>query len=303
MRCTAVALPKRVRERYLGRLPFFAVPINLLDGERSVFVTGATAWHADFGNNAMNEPPSSSTEPAARLSQIPTIRDLPSSEIIQRYGKAIRRYLFALLKKPEDVDDVAQNIHVKILKGDLAKWDASRSRFRDFLKTVVRNAALDCHRQSQRLGQSADDLADVPDPHGAAATSENQVWIDLWREALIASVLAGMKAYQDQNPGNHFFTVVRLLEADPEIRSEQLAAALVKQTGHACTAENARQQKARARGKFAELLVKEVMLTVPCQAQESVEEELRTLGLFGYVDAYFGEAFTVASKGLKNGLR
>jgi hypothetical protein len=247
----------------------------------------------------MNEPPPSSTEPAARLSQIPTIRDLPSSEIIQRYGKAIRRYLFALLKKTEDVDDVAQNIHVKILKGDLAKWDAARSRFRDFLKTVVRNAALDCHRQSQRRGQSADDVADVPDPHSAAATSENQIWIDLWREALIASVLAGMKAYQDQNPGNHFFTVVRLLEADPEIRSEQLAAALAERTGRSWTAENARQQKARARGKFAELLVKEAMLTVPCQAQESVEEELRTLGLFGYVDAYFAEAFTAALKELK----
>jgi hypothetical protein len=247
----------------------------------------------------MNEPSPSSTAPAARLSQIPTIRDLPSSEIIQRYGKAIRRYLFALLKKPEDVDDVAQNIHVKILKGDLAKWDASRSRFRDFLKTVVRNAALDCHRQSQKRGKKAADLSHVADPHSAAAAPENQVWIDLWREAVIASVLAGIKAYQDQNPGNHYFTVVRLLEADPEIRSEQLAAALAEQTGRACTAENARQQKARARGKFAELLVKEVMLTVPCQAQESVEEELRTLGLFDYVDAYFADAFKAALKELK----
>jgi hypothetical protein len=252
------------------------------------------------GNIAMNEP-SSSTEPAARLSQIPTIRDLPSSEIIQRYGKAIRRYLFALLKKPEDVDDVAQTIHVKILKGDLAKWDASRSRFRDFLKTVVRNAALDCHRQAQKRGKNADDLANVADPH--STTAENQVWIDLWREALIASVLAAMKAYQDKNPGNHFFTVVRMLEADPEIRSEQLAAALAEQTGSACTAENARQQKARARGKFAELLVKEVMLTVPCQARESVEEELHTLGLFGYVDDYLGDAFEAAAKELKKGPR
>ena len=247
----------------------------------------------------MNEPSPSSTAPAARLSQIPTIRDLPSSEIVQRYGKAIRRYLAALLKKPEDVDDVAQNIHVKILKGDLAKWDASRSRFRDFLKTVVRNAALDCYRQSQKRSQDSADLSRVADPHGAAATPENQIWIDLWREAVIASVLAGIKAYQDQHPGNHFFTVVHLLEVDPEMGSEQLAAALTEHTGRACTAENARQQKARVRGKFAALLVKEVMLTVPCQGPESVEEELRTLRLFDYVEAYFTEAFKAALKELK----
>src|SRR5262245_5988742 len=59
--------------------------------------------------------------------------------LVLRYASAIRRYLGAVLRSRDDADELAQEVIVRLMRGDFAGADPSRGRFRDFLKTAVRN--------------------------------------------------------------------------------------------------------------------------------------------------------------------
>ena len=59
--------------------------------------------------------------------------------LVLRYLPAMRRYIAALLRGGPDADDVTHDVVVRLLSGDFAGADPARGRFRDLLKTAIRN--------------------------------------------------------------------------------------------------------------------------------------------------------------------
>src|SRR5438045_8066419 len=58
-----------------------------------------------------------------------------------RYAPAIRNYLLALVRNPNDADDIAQEFLLQVTRAGFPTANPERGKFRFYLITAVRNAA------------------------------------------------------------------------------------------------------------------------------------------------------------------
>src|SRR5262249_34441309 len=147
----------------------------------------------------------------------------------------------------------------KLLRGDFGRWEG-RGRFRDYLKAAVRHEALTYLKGARKLDFT--DLRDEADP----GASLEALWDVEWEREVKALAWHNLLRYQLQHrrgrnqhegSGNVFYTLLRLRVKYPRDRIPDLTRRLAQKTGRAYTEANVRQQLARARRKFVELLQQE----------------------------------------------
>ena len=111
-----------------------------------------------------------------------------------------------------------------------------RGRFRDYLKTAVRNAALTHLRRRQR----EPDLGDASVLQDAIPDAAEGDWLAEWR-ACLQPRLRGLESHQQASPGNLFWTVLLTVDhADED--STALAARASAIAGRPLRADAYRQQ-------------------------------------------------------------
>jgi len=198
-----------------------------------------------------------------------------------RYRRAIRGYLGAILRNSQDADEVAQDLLVKLLQGSFAGADVSRGRFRDYLKSAVRNAAVSFLRRQHR--QAALDLHEL---QPADEDHREALWREECRRPLLDAALARLSEFEAKTPGNLGATLCRLLVEHPHEDASELASRVEQQLGRRLKPEAIRKQISRARRKLAEFLRDEVRATLTDTAPQFVDEELRELGLHEYIAGY-----------------
>lgn len=245
--------------------------------------------------NPKPEPkPEPTAPPASRLDGIATqwslVREAHTSgrpqdataarqALVLRYAKAIRRYVGGIVRNGEDADELSQDAVMRLMKGDFAGADPGRGRFRDLLKTAVRNMVHNHWAKANRRKPADADLdavAGSPDATDAA-------WDAEWRQAVLDHAWSGLKQYERENPGNAAHTLLRLRTEFPDIDSEELAAKLSAKTKTPVRADACRQMLRRARLRFAECLAREAGAGLADAAPTRVAEELAALGLLEYV--------------------
>lgn len=236
------------------------------------------------------------TEPAndpTRLGEIPTQWSLlrlarhdsvtlagpARNALALRYGGAIRHYVGALVREPHDADELAQEVLVRILRGDFAGADPERGRFRDMLKVAARNLVWTHWRKQRRAGP---DVSRLPDPAADDASADRE-WLASWRQSVLDKTWSALEEYQAAHRGSVAHTLLRLRADHPDDDSEQLAARLAAAVGRPVRADAARQQLHRARLRFAQLLLEEVARALDDPTPARVEEELAEVGLIDYV--------------------
>src|SRR5262249_23195157 len=99
--------------------------------------------------------------PKFRLEDISTEWSLIHNPVqfVMRYAPAIQRYLAALIKPPSDAEDVAKEFFLRVVKNGFVHARRERGRFRDYVKTAVRNTALNF---LNRRPAKTRDLRDLP---------------------------------------------------------------------------------------------------------------------------------------------
>jgi RNA polymerase sigma-70 factor (ECF subfamily) len=206
-------------------------------------------------------------------------------QFVLRYAPAIRKYLEALLHNSHDAEEVAQDFLLKgILRGFVLTTQL-RGRFRYYLKTAVRNAALTHLQRHKPDSAGGVDPAHLADPRDEQIQAEED-WVAEWRRCVIARAMQALDYHQQQTPDNLFYTVVRLSLDYPDEDSTALAALASAAAGRSIQAPAFRKQLSRARRRFAELLVAEVTQTLEQPTPEQIEEELSEVGLLSYVRPY-----------------
>lgn len=211
--------------------------------------------------------------------------------MLLKYRNAVRGYVAALLQGHADADDVAQDVLVRLMRGDFASADPSRGRFRDFLKFAVRNMVRNhWSRQQRRSAVSLDDTTGL-DPAGSAVEAEDSdaAWTAECRNQLLETTWQALEQYEQATPGCCHFTLLRLRTEHPDADSTELAEHLSRTTGKVWRADAGRQQLRRARLRFAELLVEELAASLKQPTPDAVEEELVALGLIGFVRPFLPE--------------
>jgi RNA polymerase sigma factor (sigma-70 family) len=198
--------------------------------------------------------------------------------LVLRYAKAIRRYVGGIVKNTEDADELAQDAVVRLMKGDFAGADPGRGRFRDLIKTAVRNMVHNHWAKANRRRPADADLNAVP-----AADAPDEEWDAAWRQAVLDHAWAALKEHERENPAGAAHTLLRLRTEFPDAESEVLAAKLGAKTGAPVRADACRQMLRRARLRFAEMLAREAGSGLADASAARVAEELAALGLLEYV--------------------
>ncbi|MBY0528175.1 MAG: hypothetical protein K2R98_32565 [Gemmataceae bacterium] len=233
---------------------------------------------------------STGSGPHSRLDQISTRWNAVNdpTQFLLRYGAAIRRYLGALVRNPDDCEEILQDFLLRGIQRGFVRADSLRGRFRDYLKTAVRNAAISHFRRRQPTTQDDFAFQNLSAPPEAPLAADEQ-WEAEWRQCVLARAWEALDGHQRQSPGNLFHTVLQLSVEHPEEDSKSLAARASTRIGRPLRADAFRKQVSRARRMFAELLVTEVGQTLESPTPQQVEEELIAIGLMEYVRDFLPE--------------
>jgi RNA polymerase sigma-70 factor (ECF subfamily) len=220
--------------------------------------------------------------PDAGLDQIETDWSLvyEPAHLVARYARPIQRYLCALIKNEHDAEEVAQDFLLWVSQHGLPRASQDRGRFRDYLKKIVRNVALNFLNRRQ---PSHSDHGLLSVPAAAEPRHPDQEWVEQWRHCLLQRAWRRLERHQHRSPDNLFHTVLRLCARHPGEDSKTLAERASQLSGKPLRPDAFRKQVSRARLKFAEFLVQEIAETLDRPAPEDVEQELIDLGLMVYV--------------------
>jgi hypothetical protein len=245
--------------------------------------------HKRFGDEFMASgpiPPDS--EPKQRLDQITTVWSMlgDPAQFIMRYAPAIRRYFSALIPNRHDAEEGIQEFLLRVIKTGFTNADSERGRFRDYLKTAVRNAAL-----AQLKRESARARKQQPMTHALASKEPEitveQGWEQEWRQCVLERAWRALERHESRSStGGLPHVMLRVVIEHPDEDSKTLASRAANLTKETISAESFRQRISRARKVLARLLVQEVAETLQNPTPDAVEDELLTLGLMPYVRHY-----------------
>jgi RNA polymerase sigma-70 factor (ECF subfamily) len=208
--------------------------------------------------------------------------DEAKRELLERYGKAVYRYLAGAVRDADVAGDLAQEFAVRLLQGRLRRADPERGRFRDFVKGVLFHLIADFHRRRKSrpkpLASAALDAA-APEP----AAAQDRAFDESWRDELLSRTWNALASVPGQ-AGATFVAVLRFRTQHPACHSPEMAEKLSAQLGKPVTAAWVRQTLHRARDRFADLLIQEVVQTLASPTETELEQELIDLGLLAYCE-------------------
>jgi RNA polymerase sigma factor (sigma-70 family) len=208
-----------------------------------------------------------------------------SERFLRRYAPAIRGYFSSLMRNRCDAEDAAQDFFLRVMRKGFRHFSAGRGRFRDYLKTAIRNAAL---RYMKRTGRPASNAYIVAALGSAAVADQvlDQEFLVHWRWCLLSRAWAALRKHQGSSPGNLFHTVLQLETKYPEDGSARLAARASQLVGYPLEVAAYRKQVSRARRLLAKLLVNEVRLTLHQPTDDELDDELIALGVWIWVQKW-----------------
>jgi RNA polymerase sigma factor (sigma-70 family) len=201
--------------------------------------------------------------------------------LLERYGGAVKKYLHGALRDPEAAEELTQEFALRFLSGKYQGADRERGRFRNFVKGVLGHLIADHFRKRQAQPRPLPlDGEEVRAP-GPGPAEVDALFMENWRQALLGRAWQALAEVETET-GQPFHTVLRLRVDQPELRSLQMAEQLSARLGKSVSAAGVRQTLHRARDRFADLLLDEVVQTLGRSAAEDLEQELIELNLLVY---------------------
>ena len=201
-----------------------------------------------------------------------------------RYGNALREYITAILRDPAAAEEVLQELILTFLRrGGVDTWPG-KGRFRDYLKTAARNAAITYLRKKDRE-PAAVNLEVHADPHSSDEAAERALRSD-WQRCVLDRVWRELEAHERRSPGNLCYTVLKVFTEFRYEDSPRQAEIVSERVKRPISAEAFRKQVSRARKQMAELILQETGRGLGEPTADDVEAELAELGLWGYVADY-----------------
>jgi RNA polymerase sigma-70 factor (ECF subfamily) len=231
-------------------------------------------------------------ETLSRISSLWTVicrahGDLPAAakaarrELLERYRRAVHRYLLGALRDPHAADELSQEFAVGFLEGAYHGADRQRGRFRDFVKGVLGHLLAAHFRRQAKKPQALPANGWEPVAAPEDPIDLDQPFLDSWRDELLDRAWKSLEQVQSQT-GQPFYTVLRFRAEHLDLRSAQMAEQLASKLGKEVTAAWVRQTLHRARDKFADFLLGEVAGTLQSPSADELEQELIELGILTY---------------------
>ena len=200
---------------------------------------------------------------------------------VKRYGRAIRKYIATLIHDPNDAEEVEQEFMLRMVQKGFHTADSNKGKFRYYLITIVRNAAMQWLCRRNRMPLPIESLEHMP----VSAHSQLE-WTSDWRKCILRAAWKALDKYQKRTTNNLFCTVLRVSAQYESADSPTLAKMVSEMSGQTLTPEAYRKQLSRARKRFADHIVQEVARTLIEPTLEGIKDELNCLDLMKYVEGY-----------------
>lgn len=202
-------------------------------------------------------------------------------KLLDRYGSAVQRYLRAVVRSGDSAEDLFQEFACRLIKGDLHGADPQRGKFRSFVKGVLFHLVADHHNRQKRQPAAMPQGAPEPAVSPPSLADFDREFVQTWREELLARCWAKLQD-SEASSGKPFYAVLRFRAEHPKLSSQEMAEGLSRELGKPLTAAGVRQTLHRARDKFADLVLDEVLQSLDKPTPEQVQDELAELGLLDY---------------------
>jgi RNA polymerase sigma-70 factor (ECF subfamily) len=203
---------------------------------------------------------------------------------VKRYGRAIRKYIATLIHDPNDAEEVEQEFMLRMVQKGFHTADSNKGKFRYYLITIVRNAAMQWLCRRNQVPLPIETLEHMP------VSEHSQLeWTSDWRKCILKAAWKSLDKYQKRTTNNLFCTVLRVSAQYESADSPMLAKMVSEMTGQTLTPEAFRKQLSRARKRFADHIVQEVARTLIEPTLEGIKDELNCLDLMKYVEGYLPE--------------
>ncbi len=211
------------------------------------------------------------------------------TQLLQRYEPVVRCYLGKLLRSlpnhGEAVEECVQTFALRFLSGNFCRADRSRGRFRDYLKTAVRNLAFSYQRADRVRSRPLEEDYEAADENPCSSEEEAE-FLKVWRDELFNRAFRALAAEEEQS-GKKLHLVLRMRRDYPDLRSAEMAERLSAVVGKPVDAGWVRKRLLLARERFTRLLLREVADSLSQPTRERMEDELLALGLLDYCRAAF----------------
>lgn len=205
----------------------------------------------------------------------------------EQYSTAVYSYLRSILREPDATDEVVQQLAVRVLERSFRGYTPQRGRFRDYLKTILRNMVTDHWRSRQASARSEKSVspeawAQIPEPKvidSALGTRQEEL------ETLIEKVLTRLSSEQIDRRPSYADVLVHVMQ-NPEQTSEAASAAisLALQLDPPVNAAAFRQMLHRARRRFMDAFIKELAIPDGRDFDGRLTDRLEELGVSHLVD-------------------
>lgn len=204
-------------------------------------------------------------------------------KLLKRYGGAIRRYLLGCVRNQDQADELYQEFAIKFIQGGLQGANPEKGRFRHYLKGVLFHLLADQHQRRKR--QPGGWHSELPEPadDGTSTPEADAAFQEQWRAELLADAWSKLEA-EEKGSGHLFFTVLSYRRDHPDQRSDAMAQSLSKLAGKPISAAGLRQTLHRARERFADILLDQIVHSLAEPTVETLHEELVDLKLMQYCE-------------------
>jgi len=207
-----------------------------------------------------------------------TVPNQAQQNVLRRYADCVHRYILAATGDHHVAEDLTQDFALRFLRGDYGRARPEKGRFRDYLKTSLRNLITD-HFRSQSNKNLKEVYEHLEQNEKHLDSLEERLMSD-WRKQVLNLAWNALKQFEVDKK-NFFHTVLEFRAQNPNENSEWLASKLSKKLGQPVNAEWVRQKLHRARKKFGALLIEQVRTTVA--SEDELEQEIAELKLQQYI--------------------
>jgi RNA polymerase sigma-70 factor (ECF subfamily) len=198
-------------------------------------------------------------------------------QVLQRYGRAVYRYLLGATRNPDLADDLFQEFALRFVRGDMQRADPRSGRFRDYLKTTLYHLIVDNQRRSKRAAAPLTGDTSEPAFEESVTPTSDREFLSIWRAELMNRAWEVLAEIQRQT-GQPVHVVLKLRTDQPTMKSPEMAEVLSVSLGRPVTSDWVRKRLFQAREHFTTALVDQVAATLDMPTQEALAQELSELG-------------------------
>ncbi len=201
-------------------------------------------------------------------------------KLVERYQGVAYRYLVGALRDEDAAEEVFQVFALRLLQGKFRGVDATKGRFRDYLRTALSRMVSEYYRLKQRKREFSLEV-DVEQMLPYEPSIEDETFIRNWRKELLRKARSRLHQIE-QDEGKPHYSVIRERANNPDASSDALASRLSEILGRDISPANARKMVQRAREELVSLVIDEVGRSIESEDKADIENELIALGLHSF---------------------